>query len=58
MDAVTGDLRGWNRTLNENRMPLPPPLDNNPQQYCGSRGMKLMSMFPFIEWRITAPGGH
>lgn len=53
-DTISRDHRGWNRTLNENRI-VPP--DNNPQQYCGRRGVKLMSMFPFIEWRITASGG-
>lgn len=45
----------WNHTLNEKRPPLPPSLpDNNPKQYCVSCGVKLMSMFPFIERYITA----
>lgn len=54
-DAITGDLCNWNRTLNEKPAP-PSPADNNPQQYCVSRGVKLMSMFPFIERYITASG--
>lgn len=55
-DAITGALRGWNRTLRMRIELSPRQYDNNPQQYCGSCGVKLMSMFPFIERRITASG--
>lgn len=45
------DFPGLGSTLNEKLS-----HNNNPQQYCVSHSVKLMSMFPFIECCITLSG--